>query len=241
MTAFTESECFELFNEMFPHGAAGDDVMAEVAPQGWLASPLKLCSHPTAEPHPASVEPQRELRELVGRCLWDIFSDNHEVIAPNGRLVDLGSFRGSASFIADYFNREIGQSRYGYMDFFMGTSWWPQRAEPSPVYIMIFGRLRQAGCDWRYVFPRISMVNLQPLRDALDAVKKPDWQDYDPSAALAKEQQRQEQEEQRKEMQESLDAMNRDLEDTISTSPPPATVIAYQTVFGRFPAGWPQK
>lgn len=31
-----------------------------------------------------------EVTELVGLCLWDIFSDNHDVIAPDGRLADIG-------------------------------------------------------------------------------------------------------------------------------------------------------
>lgn len=240
MTELTESECIDLFDKMFPGGVAGDDVMTEVAPQGWLASPLMSYFHPPGhEQVPSSVEPQRELRELVGRCLRDIFSDNHEVVAADGRLVDLGSFRGSAGFIADYFNREIGQSKYDYMDFFMGTGWWPQRADPTPVYTMIFRHLREAGCNWRFVFPGLGIVNLQPLRDALDANEKSDWQDYDPSAELAKEQQCQEEEEKRRAMQESLDALNREMQDTMRSGPPPATVLAYQTVFGCLPDGWP--
>src|SRR5262249_22500500 len=44
---------------------------------------------------PAPVEAAREIPELVGQCLWDIFSDNHEVVGPDGRLLDLGSFRAS--------------------------------------------------------------------------------------------------------------------------------------------------
>lgn len=34
--------------------------------------------------------------KLLGLCLWDVFSDNHDVIAADGRVVHLGSFRGSA-------------------------------------------------------------------------------------------------------------------------------------------------
>ncbi len=57
---------------------------------------------------PQRVDPQLELRELVGKCLWDIFSDNHEVIAPDGRIADLGSFRGAAGFLAETLNAEFG-------------------------------------------------------------------------------------------------------------------------------------
>ena len=38
---------------------------------------------------------QDEATELVGLCLWDILSDNHDVIEPDGRLADIGSFRGA--------------------------------------------------------------------------------------------------------------------------------------------------
>ena len=43
------------------------------------------------------IEVEREVRELVGRCLWDVFSDNHDVVAPDGRLVDIGSLRAAGA------------------------------------------------------------------------------------------------------------------------------------------------
>jgi len=57
---------------------------------------------------PSPVEPERECRELLGRCLWDVFSDNHEVIAPDGRKLDLGSMRSSGGFLADVLNAQPG-------------------------------------------------------------------------------------------------------------------------------------
>src|SRR4051812_49147188 len=39
----------------------------------------------TADHQDAPVEPDRECRELVGMCLWDVFGDNHEVVAADGR------------------------------------------------------------------------------------------------------------------------------------------------------------
>ena len=48
---------------------------------------------------PVPIEQDEEVTELVARCLWDIFSDNHEVIAPDGRIVDIGSFRGASAFL----------------------------------------------------------------------------------------------------------------------------------------------
>jgi len=57
---------------------------------------------------PSPVEPERECRELVGQCLWDIFSDNHEVVAEDGRWLHLGSARGSGGFLADVLNAQPG-------------------------------------------------------------------------------------------------------------------------------------
>ena len=45
------------------------------------------------------VDTAAEVRELVGLCLWDVFSDSHEVTAADGRLLDLGSFRASGGFL----------------------------------------------------------------------------------------------------------------------------------------------
>ena len=52
---------------------------------------------------PTTIEPEKELQELIGFCLWDIFSDNREVVDEN-RIYEIGSFRGAAGFIADYLN-----------------------------------------------------------------------------------------------------------------------------------------
>ncbi len=54
------------------------------------------------------VEPERECRELVGLCLWDVFSDNHEVVADDGRGLDLGSMRRAGGFLADVLNAQGG-------------------------------------------------------------------------------------------------------------------------------------
>ena len=121
----TGRELHALFDELFPHGFASADVLAEIAPEGWEHSPLLACFHPSVEQlfeervtlH-RNLEEWRQLRrkrrgrddgdfrspnqrsttcvvstnrrrstqdeevtELVGLCLWDVFSDNHDVIA----------------------------------------------------------------------------------------------------------------------------------------------------------------
>ena len=59
----------------------------------------------------APVEEVRECRALVGLCLWDIFSDSHEVISDDRRVLSLGSFRGSGGFLADVLNTQGGRPR----------------------------------------------------------------------------------------------------------------------------------
>ena len=43
-----------------------------------------------------------KLGYLIGLCLWDILSDNHDLILPDGRVVHLGSFKGAAGLISDF-------------------------------------------------------------------------------------------------------------------------------------------
>lgn len=111
------------------------------------------------------IERDVEIRELVGRCLWDIFSDNHDVIGPDGRLADIGSFRGAGAFIAELVNRELPDARYDYLDFYMGTICVSDRADLTPVYAMIFRRLAEHGYDWKYAFPA-------PLRGVLRSTRR---------------------------------------------------------------------
>ena len=78
----------------------------------------------------------------------------------DGRIVNIGSFRGAAGFIADHLNPQTGESKYDYMDFYMGTIWIAQRADLTPVYEMIFRRLKDRLLNWRYRFPELGMVQL---------------------------------------------------------------------------------
>ncbi|HKQ49026.1 MAG TPA: hypothetical protein VJZ71_13230 [Phycisphaerae bacterium] len=185
------------------------------------------------------IEPQREISELVGKCLWDVFSDNHEVVDRDGRVVDIGSFRGSGGFIADFLNRHGGRDHYDYIDFYMGTIWIGSRADLKPVYKMIFRRLKSNEFDWVYHFPRLYAVDLRGLHKQLGDDSKPDWADYSPSEAFAKEQEEKEKNKEITEFRESLDQANREAVQAAQESPPPETVTAFVTVYGRVPRGWP--
>jgi hypothetical protein len=321
-------ECHELFAALFPQGLAGEDVMSELAPGVWEASPLSRVAHPSpeqlfeealglhrgmeslvanrragkadreqeddssdaAEPpslekirqeyEPQPFDPPRELRELVGMCLWDVFSDNHEVLASDGRIADLGSHRAAGGFLAEFVNRGLGvppgaaeaqemewmkrligkgaedlqatlaelaeqrtrgDRAYDYMDFYMGSRMISRRADLRPVYRMIFGRLKRAGCDWRYRFPRLYLADLRPLRDAMEREQGDEahWANYDPSAALESQQADAARDEEIAAMRGRLDDAYRESIEAAREAPPPATVAAYCDVYGEFPDGWP--
>ena len=268
-----EAECLELLDRLFPHGPAGADVLRELAPNGWENSPLNAAFRPPATP--AERDADREVRELVGLCLWDVFSDNHDVTAPDGRRASLGSFRGSGGTIAEWVNKCLGHEPepeespeaffakmrafgeafknhdadamsaltqrpekdgvrvYEYVDFYMGSSTLRGRADPSPVWRLIFRRLRGLGCNWSCSFPRLGIVSFaKPEADD-------DPTSYDPSAAFAAGQEREEQKQKTAEMRESLDRSYRASVEAAKDGPPPPLVLAYQAVYGELPQDWP--
>ena len=181
-----------------------------------------------------------EPAELLGLCLWDIFSNNHEVIAADGRIVDLGSFRGSAGMISDFYESlpapEDADRRYaggcGYTDFYMGTCWIGKRADLTPIYRFIFRRLKALGADWRYAFPRIHLIDFGGCENDPSA-------SYDPSAAFQKEAERIAKAAEVTAMRRKLDRDLRSAKRKARIQEPPATVQSYQAIYGKFPIGWP--
>jgi len=187
-----------------------------------------------------AIDPDREARELVAACVWDVFSDNHEVIFTDGRRVDLGSFRGTAGFIAEYLNAKLGSDFYDYMDFYMGSIWLRGRADLSPVYRMIFGRLKREGSDWQYSFPRLGLVDLRPLRDEQETPGGArEWATYSPSESFARQRGEEAEDAEVEELRCDLDdAYRREIE-AARDRPPPTIVAAYHDVFRHDPVGWP--
>jgi hypothetical protein len=178
-----------------------------------------------------------EVTELVGRCLWDIFSCNHEVVAADGRLADTGSFRGSSAFIDDYLRKkwEKSMSREGdYMRFYMGTSWLQVRGDLKIVYAMIFRRLKLLGADWVYHFPAIHFVDLMPLRKELEPPTV-----YSPSESWEASQEDEQQQAEVEKMRAELNEMNIRSRKEAIDQPMPSTVREYYNVYGRNPRGWP--
>ena len=68
-------------------------------------SPERTMEAVRREYRPTRIESQEELMELVGLCLWDVFSDNHDVLDADDRVADVGSFRGAGAFLDEYLTR----------------------------------------------------------------------------------------------------------------------------------------
>jgi len=198
-----------------------------------------MAERPLPEAVPA--DPEEEVREMVGRCLWDIFSDNHDVTDAEGRKLHLGSHRGSAGFLAQYLNRQSAAETYFYLDFYMGNGMADEKESLAPIHRMIFRRLKAHGFDWEYSFPRLGLVDFRPLKEAMDREKNPEaeWENYDPEASMQKEEENREKDEEIAEMRAKLDEGYRESVEASRDQPPPATVLAYEAVFGEFPKGWP--
>lgn len=188
---------------------------------------------------------EHELARLVGLCLWDVLSDNHDVILPDGTCKDLGSFRATAGIIADFFS-EATRSETGdlddswrfdcmdYCEFYMGTWAIGGRTDLSPVYRMIFARLNALGLDWHYAFPRLQMIRL-----AKPEPEGPEWESYDPSAAFEKQKEEEENEREHAKLEADLEKAHQESLEAAKDRLPPQTVTAYYDVFGRWPSGWP--
>lgn len=54
-----------------------------------------------------ALAPDEEISRLIGMCLWDVFSDSHDVLDQTGREISLGSFRASAGFLAERLNEQV--------------------------------------------------------------------------------------------------------------------------------------
>lgn len=259
----------ELFRKRPPKPVAGQDTENDaVAPEPRDPRSAPTLEDITREYTPSPPEPEREVKELFTRCLWDVFSDNHRVFrAGDRRTVDLGSFRGSAGFLAEFANgrwededpmarmtpealkamfdammnmdfsaRDDPNRPYDYMDFYMGTGMVSGRADLGPVYRLIFRRLRARGFDWRYVFPRLLLVDMGGLRDG---AADPSGADYDPSEAFAREEAERERKAESAKLRAQMETDHQRAIRAARAQPPPTTVAAYAAVFERWPAGWP--
>lgn len=193
-----------------------------------------------------------ELGRLVAQCLWDVISDNHDFILPDGRVQHMGSFRATAGIIADFFYQrapkpdelpiaadgsfDFTKLDMSYCEFYMGTSMIRHRTDLSAIYRFIFERIKAIDCAWQYSFPRLGVVRLaKPDNEG----GKPEWENYDPGASLAEQEKKKEDDAQFAKMQADLQKSYEESVEEARSKPPPKTVLAYEAVFGHMPSGWP--
>ena len=198
-------------------------------------SPAPTLEDVRREYQPEPVRADEEVAELVGLCLWDVFSDNHDVITAEGRVADIGSFRGAGAFLDEHLTDKRDTWQEGdYLRFYLGTIWIAARADLTPVYAMIFRRLRALGADWVYHFPQLGLVDVSALRDEEESLTR-----YSPTEALAAERAARAREAEVARFRAEVDEMNARAGEEAMDRPPPATVRAYRQVCGRDPRGWP--
>ncbi|MEW6754971.1 MAG: hypothetical protein AB1505_28905 [Candidatus Latescibacterota bacterium] len=216
----TDAEIWQLFGRMFPEGLDDRQIVEELGRCGF------------GDRSPA------ERADLLGRGLWDVLSNNHEVFTAEGRAVDLGSFRATAGFIADLRSRREatdpgGRYAWDYLDFYMGTVGTPTAVDLCPLYERIFTRMRALGLDWRYVHPRLYLIDFGTPEGPEDHTS------YNPHQALQRELEQTRHAAELAELRESLDRGYRESVEEARRGPPPAIVQSYARVYGRLPAGWP--
>jgi len=102
------------------------------------------------------------------------------------------------------------------MDFYMGTIWVSQRADLTPVYEMIFRRIKERLLSWRYRFPEVGLVEFH-------SSDKPDG-----ARTLRMDK-----------VKAELRKIHRQGIEDAKQQPVPTTVLAYQCVYGSSPHGWP--
>ena len=132
----------------------------------FLLEPQELEAHLPVDS--SSREGDREIVERLGNVLWDVFSNNHTVVDAEGRAYHLGSFRGSARFIAEVLSRRYpALGGWEYLDFYMG-SLGAGPNEVRPAYAWVFRGLAAVGCRWEYSFTHLDAVDVRETPDGPD-------------------------------------------------------------------------
>jgi len=181
-----------------------------------------------------------EFLYILGLSIYDIFSNNHEVIGNDNKIYDFGSLRGSGGFIADFFNDNFPDNslNYDYMDFYMGTIWINGRGNLIPFYEYIFQKLKDFHCESKYSFPRMNLIDPKKILETLVDNK---IEDYKPEKALQKHLELTEKDKQIKKFQDELDKIYYEEYEEAKYKPLSQLVQAYKNIYGQLPNGHPQK
>lgn len=187
-----------------------------------------------------SIKEYEEFLYILGLAIYDIFSNNHEVLASDNKVYDFGSMRGSGHFIADFFNDNVDSlsQQYDYMDFYMGTVWVNSRADMLPFYEYVFQKLKELNCNWKYFFPKLFLMK---FGDTFDSSTNQGPADYKPEENLLKELKLKEDDKKVNEFQKKLDEIHSEEYENAKYKPLDKIVEAYRNVYGILPEGHPQK
>lgn len=189
-----------------------------------------------AEQSDDTVEPLRELLDVFGGCIWSVFSNNHTVTGSDGQEYDLGSFRGTGSFLASFIEKNYPEAPiFDYMDFYCADLLIERRADVTPIYELIFSKLKEQGCMWSYSFPRIYLIDFSDAKET-DNPDSPEA--YDPNTALAEQLEKDKKKAEVKKLQQELDEGYEQIKEQALYKPPPMIVQAYWNVYESWPEGW---
>jgi hypothetical protein len=255
----------QLFKKREP--AEGDPALPEPKPVEPLPDRETFLTEAREEADEQSASDAQEIGRLVGQCTWDILSNNHDLLRPDGSVKHIGSFRHVAQVVAEFyyqkkrqsmeeimegmkkmaeikdpmaqieFMRSSGAIDMSYCEFYMGTQMIAHRADLTAIYVLIFERLKALDHAWQYSFPRLDVVRMG--KPEAEADDPPEWEGYDPSGAFGKEQEEAEKEAEYQKMKEDLAAAYRESVEAARQQPVPRVVEAYRAVFDHYPAGWP--
>jgi len=179
---------------------------------------------------------------ILGLSLWDVFSNNHEVLGEDNQIYDLGSFRGSARFIADFLNDHFPEkltTKYDYLDFYMGTYAIEERGDLTPFYEYIFQKLKEYHCDWKYSFPQTYLIEPKEKFDNLNFISPPE--NYNPAQATHHQLGLTDEDNQIKKLKIKLESIFNEAYEEAKYQPLSPIVQAYRNVYGCLPEGHPQK
>ena len=140
----------------------------------------------------------------------------------------------AASVIAQAIDRRYpGLGQHDYIDFYMGSLGYPATLDLTPVYRWIFQRLKEAGCEWKYSFPRLYLVEFAA------PVEENDPLTYDASEAVRAGLEEARRAERARDLTEELERGHQEDVRNAREAPLPPIVSAYRDVYAVLPEGWP--
>jgi len=178
------------------------------------------------------LNPISEFRYLLALAIYEIFSNNHQVVDMKGKLYDLGSLRGSGRFLAEFLNMYYpGPIKvYDYLDFYCTYSFIEHRSDLSPLFKHVFQKLKSRDINWIYAVPEIFWIDFSGETDQ-------DERSFDPHRDILEGQYN---DLVRRRMEHALEDVNKSLKKQV-LSQTPVIVSSYVKIYGGFPEGWPEK